>query len=82
MILYFNYPNRIIRFFLTIIEYTRSQYTLDSINNTIGIFYNEKSYLKVSNSQWTLLVYKDLKVIKDTLEQKEKILDVLNEILE
>lgn len=67
---------------LTIFKYTRTPYTINPINNTVEIFYNEKSYLKVSNNQWTLWVYKDLQPTKDTLEHNEKTLDALNGIIE
>lgn len=55
---------------------------MDPINNTVGIYYHEKSYLRVSNNKWTLLVYRDLKPVKDALDNNNKIMDGINDLLE
>ncbi|XP_074026487.1 uncharacterized protein [Leptinotarsa decemlineata] len=54
---------------------THSQYSVQPINNTIGIFLHEESTLKISNDKWTLLVYKDLDSIEFALNNNNKILE-------
>lgn len=54
-----------------------SQFSLSAINNTLGTFFFEEGSLKITNEKWTLLVYKDLAPIKETIAHNNKILEGL-----
>nr|CAI5848062.1 unnamed protein product [Callosobruchus analis] len=47
------------------------------INNTVGLFFHEECSLKISNSKWNLLVYRDLLPLKQAIEHNDNILDGL-----
>lgn len=51
------------------------QSVITPINNTLGIFFHEKGSIKISNSKWTLLVYKELSPIKDAISNNDRILN-------
>ncbi|XP_074031912.1 uncharacterized protein [Leptinotarsa decemlineata] len=54
-----------------------AQYNLESINNSIGVFFHQEGTFKITNEKWTLLIYKDLSSIKDALYNDDKILENL-----
>jgi len=58
-----------------------SQYSITSINNTVGLYFNEEINIKVSNEKWTLLVYQDLLPFKKTIEHNDRILNGLLDTL-
>lgn len=59
-----------------------SQYNITPINNTIGIYYHEKTDVIVTNDKWTLLVHKNISSLKITFDKNEKILDIILNILD
>lgn len=56
---------------------TISQIFITPINNTVGIFFHEEDTIRVSNNKWTLLVYKELEPIKQSISNNDKILSNL-----
>lgn len=48
----------------------------------MGTYFHEETKVKLSNDKWTLLVYKDLQPIKDTISQNDKILENLLNTIE
>ncbi|VEN36163.1 unnamed protein product [Callosobruchus maculatus] len=59
-----------------------AQIDIKPINNTLGIFFHEESDLKISNEKWTLLVYKDLDLIKKTIDDNNRILEHLSYLVD
>lgn len=54
-----------------------AQFQLSPINNTVGIFFHEEAIIKISNTKWTLLVYKELNSIRNAISDNDKTLDSL-----
>lgn len=59
-----------------------TQFRLTPVNNTLGLFYHEESTIKISNDKWTLLVYKELDPLKQTIRNNEKLLSALFDLTE
>lgn len=57
------------------------QFSINPVNNTLGIFYHKMDKLKVTNDKWQLLVYKDLDSIRQTIDNNNKILDNILETI-
>ena len=54
-----------------------TKFSLIPVNNTVGLYYHQEEYLKVSNDKWTLLVYKDMLNLKQNLDHNDNILKSL-----
>lgn len=54
-----------------------SQYKITPINNTVGIYYHEKTDVVVTNDKWTLLIHKNISTFKAALTKNDKILQTL-----
>lgn len=52
-----------------------SQTFITPIKNTVGLFLHEEGTIKLSNSKWTLLVYKELLPVKNAISKNDRILD-------
>lgn len=58
-----------------------TRYSINAVNNTIGLYYHEEEHLKISNDKWTLIVYKDMQTLKETLEYNNEILKSLIDVV-
>ncbi|XP_074028548.1 uncharacterized protein [Leptinotarsa decemlineata] len=54
-----------------------SPYKIETINNTVGVYYHEKGNIILTNDKWTLLVSKNISQIKEAFDNNVKILDSL-----
>lgn len=66
---------------LLILHLLKAQVQIQPINNTVGIYFNVLSQMKISNNKWTLLVYKDIKPIRNALDNNNKILETMEDML-
>lgn len=51
--------------------------TIEPIKNTVGLYYENEGTVKISNDQWSLVVYKDLSLISNAYYNNERILSNL-----
>ena len=49
------------------------------MHNTIGLYYEKEPDIKISNSHWNLIVYKDLNLIKNVFENAKRTLQLLEQ---
>ncbi|XP_074028409.1 uncharacterized protein [Leptinotarsa decemlineata] len=54
-----------------------SPYKIETINNTVGVYYHEKGNIILTNDKWTLLVNKNISQVKEAFDVNVKILDSL-----
>lgn len=63
--------------FLLLFGSVVSQYKIEPINNTIGVYYHQDTDIIISNKKWTLLVHKNISTFKSAFDKNDKILETL-----
>lgn len=61
---------------------SEAQTTIETLNNTLGIFYSKIDKIKISNDHWQLLVYQDLNSLKQAIDSNSRILNSIIEFID
>lgn len=59
-----------------------SQFTIEPIKNTVGIYYHDETKITITNDRWTLLIHKNISLLVQTLENNNKILEAIQDTIE